>query len=99
MSVLEDLRYALRSVAKRPLFATVVVTTLGLAIGFNSGIFSLVNSALLSALPVRDVDRLVNVYTTDSLGQKHGSTSYADYAYLRDHMRAYSGVIGYSGLV
>src|SRR5688500_14439191 len=54
-----DLRYALRTLASQPGFAAVAVLSLALGIGANTAIFSLINSVLLSALPVRDPHSLV----------------------------------------
>jgi putative ABC transport system permease protein len=56
---LNDLRYAVRSLAKAPGFAAAVIITLGLGIGANTAIFSVVRGVLLKPLPHRDGDRLV----------------------------------------
>jgi predicted permease len=59
--IYQDLRYAVRSLRKRPFFAAIVVTTLALCIGANTAIFSIVDSVLLRGLPFRQPDRLVAV--------------------------------------
>src|SRR4026209_2970674 len=57
--MLNDLRYAIRSPSRTPGFALAVILTLGLGIGANTAIFSVVRGVLLRPLPHRDGDRLV----------------------------------------
>jgi putative ABC transport system permease protein len=57
----KDFGYAIRSLKRSPGFAVVTVMTLGLAIGVNTGIFSVVNAVLLDPLPYPDADRLVHI--------------------------------------
>jgi len=95
----DSLRLALRSVTKRPLFSGVIILTLGLAIGANSAMFSLIDASLLRPLDVERPAELLDIYTTDSASRGLGSTSYPDFAFLRDNARGVADVFGYSGLM
>src|ERR1035438_7304603 len=96
----QDLRYALRQLAKAPGFAAVAIITLALGIGANTAIFSLLDQALLRTLPVKDADRLVILQFTGSF-KGHTSSriddsfyfSYPMYRDLRDHNSVFSGLI------
>jgi len=60
--VLRDLRYALRSFARRPLFTGVILLTLALGIGSNVAIFSVANAVLFRALPFKDPGELAFIW-------------------------------------
>jgi putative ABC transport system permease protein len=99
-----DLRYGLRGLWHNPGFAMVAVLTLALAIGANSTIFSLLDQALIRALPVKDPQQLVVLsFAGDVDGHTHsdgGNTlghrhefSYPMYLDLRDKNKIFSGLI------
>jgi putative ABC transport system permease protein len=66
--MLHDLRYTVRALAKRPSFAAGTILVLGLAVGVNTAVFSLINAFLLRPLPVRAPDELAFIYHSDERG-------------------------------
>ena len=63
-TTLRDVRYAIRSLRKKPGFSALVVATLALGIGANTAIFSVVQAVILRAIPYPDAERLVDVAET-----------------------------------
>jgi putative ABC transport system permease protein len=94
--LLQDIRYALRSLRKNPGFALVAVLTLALGIGANSAIFSVINGVLLHPLPFRDADRLAMVWIDNQpLGIRQDITSYPTYQDWRDQNRVFSDMAAF----
>ena len=95
--LLLDLRLAMRRLRHNPTFSVVAVLTLGLGIGANTAIFSVINAVILRPLPVDRGAELV------ALNQTMGSTtipafSYLNYRDLRDRNTVLSGLIAYQFL-
>ena len=95
--MLSDLRFAVRSLTRRPLVTTVAVVSLALGIGVNTAIFSVFDRLLLRRLPVPDAEQIVVVL---SPGPRTGSRSTSDaggtdaifsYPLFRDLERLESG--------
>ncbi len=99
-----DIRYGLRGLIRNPGFTAIAILTLALTIGAGSAIFSLLNQALLQALPVQEPERLVVLsYAGDHTGHVHSDGgnspnkqhefSYPMYRDLRDQNKVFDGLI------
>jgi putative ABC transport system permease protein len=95
--VLRDLKYALRSFAKRPLFTGVILLTLALGIGSNVAIFSVANAVLFRALPFKDPDRLAFVWTR--LPKTNVARSLVSGPDLKDYQTETTRFEGFAGAV
>jgi predicted permease len=90
----QDLRVGLRSLARAPMLAATVVLTVGLGIGATTAMFAAVHAVLLRALPYKDPERLVRIYTDAS--PNRFPFSVADYLALRDQQTSFDAVAGYA---
>jgi predicted permease len=89
-----DLRYSLRALRKSFGISLVVILSIGLGIGLNTAIFSLMNVVLLRPVPgVQDPSQLVEVYSRYSSGLSFGAVSYPDYKDWRDRDTAFTGLV------
>jgi len=77
---MQDLRFAIRSFRRQPIFTLVALLTLGIGIGGNTAIFSLFYQVLLRPLPYPDTDRLVFIWNTyPRMGLPQAAVSIPDY--------------------
>ena len=84
-TLFHDLRFGLRALRRRPLFALTAVAALALGIGANTAIFTVLESLLLRPLPYQDPEELVMVYLDNQLqGWPLDLTSYPTYEAWRD---------------
>jgi predicted permease len=95
-SLWQDIRYAVRVLAKQPGFTAVVILTLALGIGANTAIFSIVNAVILEPLPFPESQRLVRLQGTDvHLNDLHRALSYPDFTDYRAQNRTLESVAAY----
>ena len=98
--MLEDLtrllRHAARSLRRRPVLALVGLLTLGLGIGANTAMFSIINVVFLKPLPVHEPDRLAMVWTTRAdQGLNEEFSSYPDFKDWRERAKSFSALAGF----
>ncbi len=95
-SLVQDLRYSLRSLAKHRVVVVVAVLSLAIGIGVNTAIFSVLNTLLLRPVPVRDPDRAVVVYHASPDRPDRG-TSFPAYLHYRSRSDVFADVMAFSG--
>lgn len=95
-SFLKDTRYTLRILARRPTFTLLVTLTLGLGIGANTAIFSVINGVLLTPLAYEEPDQLVRLWSENpSRGLERYFVAPVDYLHFQREMQTIDGLAGY----
>jgi len=99
-----DLRFALRTLARSPLFTAVAMLSLALGIGANTSIFSLLDQVLYRSLAVRDPKALVVLHVDEHSSGSSSSDNYQSvfsypmYRDLRDRATVFDGVVARAGV-
>lgn len=97
-TILQDLRFALRSLWRARAFTTAAVLTLALGIGANSAIFSVVDGVLLRPAPFAGTDRLTMVWETDrKSGTTHEPSSIPDFRDFQQRSRQFAQLAAFTG--
>jgi predicted permease len=94
-SILQDLRYGLRSLAKNPGYAAVAVLTLGLGVGANAAIFSVLQAVVLRDLPYRDADRIAVMWTKNIQQNLPDGSSYLNFRDWKERSRSFEQMAAY----
>src|SRR5438093_7032976 len=103
-TLIQDVRFGLRMLAKNPGFTAVAVITLALGIGANTAIFTLVDAIMIKSLPVANPKQLYRLGDNDNccvmIGTQNGGSfvlySYQLYQYLRDHTPEFSDLAAFT---
>ena len=96
MTLLQDLRYAVRMLLKDPWFTAVAAVALGLGIGVNTTVFTFVNAVLIRGLPFDRPDEIVLLATRNTTGDADNSSpaSWQEFEDWRAKSRSFSGLAG-----
>src|SRR4030095_16765837 len=95
-TVFQDLRYGIRMLLKKPGFFAIAVTTLGLGIGVNTAIFSVVNAVLFRPLPLHEPSQLATFWlSAPQKGLTEVNVPAALFAYYRDRRHSFESMAAY----
>src|SRR5215470_5399216 len=97
-TLFQDLRFGIRMFLKSPGLTAVLILTIALGIGFNSSLFSVVNTLLLNPLPFPDADRLFITWTKSAkISSDRLGVTPEEFVDWRKHTQSYMTVAGQSG--
>ncbi|MFL6285550.1 MAG: ADOP family duplicated permease [Pyrinomonadaceae bacterium] len=95
-TLLQDIRYGARVLARHKGFTAVAVITLALGIGANTAIFSVVNELLLRPLPYRDAERVVMLWEVTPEGRHQNTTSRKNFLAWREQSKSFETIAAFS---
>src|ERR1044071_7710577 len=96
-ALLQDIRYAARTLRANPTFSVIAVLCLALGIATNTTLFSCFNAIVLRPFPARDPEGLVAISDWNPKNDNRWDVSYLNLLDLRDATRSFDGIAGYSG--
>jgi predicted permease len=94
----QDLGFGLRMLRKSPGFTAIAILTLGLGIGANTAIFSLIDAVMLKLLPIHNPGELVVIEMRAANQENDFSVSNRVWEEIRDRQQVFSGIAAYSGI-
>src|SRR5215472_15143780 len=96
-TILQDLRYELRTLTKSPRFTSIALVTLVLGIAANVAIFTFIDATLIQPLPYHDASRLMEVYDTRQAEVfTQFESSYPDFLDWREQQQVFESLAGYA---
>ena len=97
-SLLQDLRYAARTLAKNPLFSTLAIGCLAVGVGVNSTVFSIVDAIMIRPFPFKEPASIVALHTTRRAnGIDRGGVSFLDLQDWRERTRTFAEIGAFAG--
>src|SRR5580700_7949766 len=96
-TLLQDLRYAFRTLRKSPGFAVIAVLCLSLGIATNTTLFSCFNAIVLRPFPFDDPDQLVSVWDRNPRNGNRADVSYLNYVDWRDQSTSFTNLGAFAG--
>ena len=97
MSLLQDLRFAVRLLVKDRWFTAVAVVALALGIGVNATVFTFVNAVLIRGLPFDDPDRIMSIAGRNMVRGTDMGVSYLDFEDFRHAQKSFAGLAAFNG--
>src|ERR1043165_2481637 len=97
-NLFQDIRVSLRTLLKSPGFTAVAVLSLGVGIGINTVMFSIVDGVLLKRLPFREPDRLVSLVDhAEGIGSSKLGLTQAEFVRFQEQSQTLDQIAGYYG--